>query len=406
MHILYFHQHFSTPKGATGTRSYELAKHLVELGHEVTMVCGSMKSGITGIEKEFTNGKRQGVVKGINIIEFDLSYSNADGFLSRTWSFLKFAFSGVGIVMSYKYDLIFSTTTPLTAGIPGIFAKWLRRKPFVFEVRDLWPELPKAMGVIKNPLVLFAMSALEWASYKSADRCVALSPGIKEGIKKRGIKTEKIATIPNGCDLDIFANSTEKPWRPAGVGKNDLMAVFAGTHGQANGLESVLDAAVELKSRNQTSIKFVLIGDGKLKPELMARAEKEKLDNVIFHNPVPKHKLAGLLKSADIGMQCLANVPAFYYGTSPNKFFDYLSAGIPVLNNYPGWLADLIDEYKCGIVIEPDNPVSFADGLESANREKTALTKMGKNARLLGEREFDRAKLASKWTLWVTKGRV
>src|SRR5690606_31609874 len=150
---------------------------------------------------------------------------------------------------------------------------------FVFEVRDLWPELPKAMGVITNPVVLWAMGLREWVSYRLAHRLVGVSPGSVEGVRKRGGPAERGTMVPNGCDLDIFAAGSE-PWRPAGIADTDLMAVFAGTHGMANGLDSVLDAAAELKRRGRSDIKLLLIGNGKLKPSLQARAAAEGLDNV------------------------------------------------------------------------------------------------------------------------------
>jgi len=404
MRILYFHQHFSTPKGSAGIRSYEMARRLVLHGHQVTMVCGSYGGGKTGLESIFINGKRQGQIDGIDIIEFDLAYSNADGLVKRSLTFVKFAFKSIGLALTSKYDVVLATTTPLTAGIPGIFARWLRGKPFVFEVRDLWPELPKQMGVIKNQAVLAAMSFLEWASYRSAKRCIGLSPGIVEGIKARGVSEDKIALIPNGCDLSIFDSKGVglSSWRPKGIKNTDLMAIFTGTHGLANGLDAALNAAVELKARGRDDIKLVLIGQGKLKPGLEKQAKELELNNVIFHSPVNKEKLSGLMASADVGLQLLANIPAFYYGTSPNKFFDYIAAGLPVLNNYPGWLADLIKENNCGFAIEPDNAKAFADALEQAAGDKGKLKTMGEKANKLAKLEFDRKELADAWVSWVT----
>lgn len=400
MKILYFHQHFSTPKGSVGTRSYEMAQRLLERGHLVTMVCGSYGGGDTGLTAPFVNSRRSGVVDGINIIELDLSYSNSDGFVKRGLTFLKFAWTSVRIALTEKYDVVFATTTPLTAGIPGIFARWLRGKPFVFEVRDLWPELPKAMGVITNPVVLGAMSILEWTTYNSAHRLIGLSPGIVEGIVHRGIAKDKVALLPNGCDLEIF-NADAQPWRPEGVAPEDLLAIFAGTHGIANGLDSLLDAAAELKRRGRTDIKLLLIGQGKLKPALMARARLEQLDNVIFNEPINKQKLSGLMASADIGLQLLANIPAFYFGTSPNKFFDYISAGLPVLNNYPGWLAGMITEHQCGFAVPPEDAAAFASALEKAAGDRPNLKLMGANSLQLAEREFDRAILSNRFVDWL-----
>ena len=400
MKILYFHQHFSTPKGATGIRSYAMAQKLIGQGHEVTMVCGAYGVGKTGLDGDFIDGRREGKVDGIHVIEFDLAYSNHDSFIKRTWQFILFASKSIGVAMLAEYDLVFATSTPLTAGIPGMAARWLRRKKMVFEVRDLWPELPREMGVIKNPVILNAMSILEWASYKSAHKLVGLSPGIVEGIHKKGIESEDIAMIPNGCDLNIF-DRPETPWRPEGVKADELMAVFAGAHGVANGLDAVLDAAELLKSQGEDKIKIVLIGDGREKAKLIERATTQKLDNVVFHDPVDKQKLTGLFASADIGLQILANVPAFYYGTSPNKFFDYISAGLPVLNNYPGWLSDLIKEHSCGYAVAPDDSTAFANALLDAAKNRKALLDMGKNARDLAKSSFDREKLSDQFVDWI-----
>ncbi|MBC5766924.1 glycosyltransferase family 4 protein [Ramlibacter albus] len=400
MKVLYFHQHFVTPKGPGAVRSYMMARHLVEHGHSVTMVCGSAKGATTGLDGPFTRGMRQGMVDGIRVIELDLAYSNSDGFAKRSWTFIRFALRSILLALREPCDLVFATSTPLTAALPGIAARWLRGKPFVFEVRDLWPELPRAMGVIRNPVVLGAMGVLEYAGYRSASALVGLSPGIVEGIARRGTPPGRIHMVPNGCDLDIFAAETE-PWRPEGVASGDLMCVFAGTHGIANGLDSVLDAAAVLQGRGRADIKLVLVGDGKLKPALVRRAAQERLDNVVFLAPVNKARLAGLLAGTDIGLQVLADVPAFYYGTSPNKFFDYLAAGLPVLTNYPGWVADLVQQHDCGWGVPARNPEAFADALEEAARHRERLPVMGANARTLARTQFSRRVLAARWTAAV-----
>ena len=394
MHILYFHQHFSTPKGATGTRSYEMAQKLIKSGHTVTMVCGSYNVGTTGIDKHFVNGRREGEVDGIHVIEFDLSYANTDGFLTRSLLFLKFAYHSVKIALRGDYDLLFATSTPLTASIPGIFAKLVRRKKFVFEVRDLWPELPKAMGVITNPVILWAMGVLEKVSYAKADACIGLSPGIVEGIKSNSRPELPVSMVPNGCDLDMFQARTEAYQFPFEYRENELIACFTGAHGMANGLDKVLDAAKVLKERDDPSVRLVFVGEGKVKAELIERAKQQGLDNCIFLDAMPKDKLVGLLQKADVGLMPLANVPAFYYGTSPNKFFDYISCGLPVLNNYPGWLAEMINEYGCGIAVEPDNPDALADALQSMAKDKTQLQQMGQQGVKLAKEKFNRDHLS------------
>ena len=397
MKILYIHQHFSTPSGPAGTRSYEMAKQLVARGHLVTMVCGSNKMASSGLNGEAVSGLRRGVVDGINVIEFFLPYSNYDSLLKRSLIFIKYAMRSIWLVLRMDYDLIFATTTPLTAGIPGIFARILRRKPFVFEVRDLWPELPREMKVITNPLVLFMLGALEWCSYHAATACIGLSPGIVHGIVKRGIDENKVAMIPNGCDLDLFNPQTARCIRPPGVLEGDFLAVFTGAHGVANGLDAVLDAAKVLKIRARYDIKIVFIGDGKLKPNLVRRAVEEGLDNCLFLDPIPKNQLNAYLRSADTGLMILANVPAFYYGTSPNKFFDYIAIGLPVVNNYPGWLAGIIKDNNCGIAVPPENPDMLATALEALADDREMAAVKGANARRLAEQQFNRTDLANRF---------
>ena len=398
MHVLYFHQHFSTPSGSTGTRSFEMAQRLLARGHEVTMVCGSGQMASSGLEGKPVDGVRQGSVDGINVIELCLPYSNYDSFPKRAWVFWLYAWRSIKLALRLDYDLLFATSTPLTAGIPGIVMKLFRKKPFVFEVRDLWPELPREMGVITNPVLLKAMDLLEWLSYHSADACIGLSPGIVSGIIRRNIPVLRVKMIPNGCDLELFIPTECKGVENIiGIDKNDFIAIFCGAHGIANGLDAVLDAAKVLKGRNEQNIKLLFIGDGRLKPQLVERARKEQLDNCVFCNPVPKFELAKITAACDVGMMILANVPAFYYGTSPNKFFDYIASGLPVLNNYPGWLAEMIRKHDCGIALLPDAPEAFADALVALRDNPARRYRMGADARAFAESDFNREKLADQF---------
>ncbi|QDQ40008.1 glycosyltransferase family 4 protein [Legionella geestiana] len=393
MHILYFHQHYTNRDGGGGTRSYEFARRLVARGHRVTMVCGHNTSGSTGLKGPFKRGMRCGEVEGIDIIELYLPYSNAMGFLKRTLVFLAFSWRSVVVALTHRYDLVFATSTPLTAGIPGIIAKFLRRKAFVFEVRDLWPELPEAMGVITNPLVLKAMSVLEWVSYRAANCCIGLAPGIVEGIRRR-TPSKDIVLVPNGCDPDLFADPPEITVRDWGA--ENFVAIFAGAHGTANGLDALLDVAAELKRRNASNIRLLFVGNGKMKPHLVQRAESEHLDNCIFLDTVPKREIAGIYKTVHVGLMVLQNVPAFYYGTSPNKFFDYIAAGLPVICNYPGWIAEMVAEHDCGYAVSPGDAVAFADRLTALAADPVARQRMSGNARKLAP-SFDRDMLATRF---------
>ena len=402
MKVLYFHQYFSTPAAPAGIRSYALARALVEVGHQVQMVCLPDARNNTGLSGPFTAGRRSGLVEGIEVIEFDLPYSNHAGLMERALVFLRYSWKSLRLALRYDADLIFATSTPLTAGIPGIAARWLRGTPFVFEVRDLWPELPRAMGVVRNPLVLGALSVLEWCSYHSADACIGLAPGICEGIADRGIPPSRIASIPNACDLDLFhpldPGQCKQPELIPGVAAGSFVAAFTGAHGQANGLDAVLDLAGELRSRGRHDIQLLLIGDGRCKPALEQRAAAEALENCHFLPLVPKTKLAQLLRqSVHVGLMVLADVPAFYRGTSPNKFFDYLACGLPVVNNYPGWLADLIRNHRLGVPVPPRDAKAFADTLIALADDRVHLQTLGAHARALAESKFSRVVLAAEW---------
>tara|TARA_Y100000816_G_scaffold52638_1_gene33798 strand:+ start:201 stop:1403 length:1203 start_codon:yes stop_codon:yes gene_type:complete len=391
MKILYFHQHFSTPAGSIGTRSYEFAKKLIKNGHSVTMICGSYWISNTGLSGSFKNGRRSGTVDGINVVEFELSYSNADSFIKRTLIFFKYSWQGIKIALLEDYDILFATSTPLTAGIPGIISKIFRRKTFIFEIRDLWPELPKAMGVITNPFLLKMMDWLETISYKMATACIGLSPGIVNGIKKK-VNHKKVKMIPNGCDLELIKSISHN--------KKDrkFIAVYTGAHGFANGLDSVLDGAKILLQKGESDIEIQLIGDGALKPKLNQRVEDENINNCKLIEPMGKSDLFTYLrKNADIGLMILDDIPAFYYGTSPNKFFDYIALGLPVLNNYPGWLAEMISENKCGIAVKPRAPNAFAEALITMKEDKKSLAQMGQNAKKLAVSKFNRNKLSDQF---------
>jgi glycosyltransferase involved in cell wall biosynthesis len=400
MKILYFHQHFGTPQGAGGTRSYEMARALIAAGHQVTMVCGSYQRAALDLSYDAQKGWARGDIDGIDVISLPLAYSNRDGLAKRTATFIRFALRSIGIALRHEADLLFATSTPLTASIPGIVARLLRGKRFVFEVRDLWPELPRALGM-RNPVLLGGMSLLEWLSYRSAQACIGLSPGIVTGIERRSQPGKPIAMIPNGSDLNLFKPGNRADLRLPGVGPDDFVAAFTGAHGIANGLDAVLAAAAVLKERGEMRVKLLFIGDGKEKDRLARKAQAEGLTNCLFFDPAPKTELAGLVGALNCGLMILKNVPAFYYGTSPNKFFDYISAGLPVLNNYPGWLADLITEHQCGLAVPPDNPIAFAEALIYLADHPEECVQMGRNARALAETQFAREKLAGEMVAFL-----
>ena len=366
------------------------------------MVCGLEGNSKIDIPQTENKNICRGMVDGIDVIQISVPYSNNMSVFARAKAFVSFAWQCTKYAMKEDYDVLFATSTPLTAGIPGIVMKLFRRKKFIFEVRDLWPELPKALGMT-NPIWIGGMSILEWLSYHLADGCIGLSPGICEGIRRRSQKNKPIEMVSNGCDLEIFKPSLKEPLMMEGITSEDKVAVFTGAHGIANGLDAVLDAAKVLKDMGRNDIKLAFIGKGKVKQHLVERVKEEQLSNCLFFDPIPKFQLAKVVASATVGLMVLKNVPAFYYGTSPNKFFDYIASGLPILNNYPGWLAGMISENQMGEVVEPDNAKAFAEALVRMVDNPVALAEYSKNARAFAEKEFDRGILGKRFVDFFEK---
>lgn len=410
MRIVYLHQYFVSPKATgrnvTGTRSYEFARRFAEAGHEVHMVCsdwlGQHGGSPSGVGSATENGGvspsgpwRDELLDGIHVHALPLSYSNKLDYSARVKVFLRFAWLACHRAASLRGDVIFATSTPLTIAIPGIWASLRSRAPMVFEVRDLWPEAPREMGVLTNPALLWLAETLERQAYRRAAHVVALSPGMRDGVVAAGIPAEQVTMIPNACDLSLFHPGVDGGPMRARLGLGDRVAfLYFGTMGPANGLGFVLDGAAELKRRGETRAVFVLHGDGKERPALEARKAAEGLDNVIFSNPLEgKAKVAEIVAAADVGMTIYKNLPVLYT-CSPNKMFDTLAAGRPVLTNMPGWLGGLVEGNDCGVFVEPDRPASFADKVQSLVARRAQLPEMGRRARALAERQFSRDVLA------------
>lgn len=388
MKILLVHQYFNLTKG--GFRTYTFARYLVNRGHKVVVVTSNRDN------PHWKKFERK-TIDGIEIIYIKNYYSNKMRFLRRILSFLRFMYLTIKTVRRINdADLLYATSTPLTVGIPGIFFKRKFNKPFVFEVRDLWPELPVAMGVIKNKWLILFLKYWERKIYFASDHIIALSPGMQEGILQTGYPFKKTTLISNGCDIEILNKDNEQKIIIPGIEPNDLTLIYAGNFGLANGLNYVIDLAKYLQNSGISYIKFILIGDGMKKEYLQNEIKRENLRNVIMFDYMPKDQVKKYIRSADIGMQILTDIPAFYYGTSPNKFFDYISLAKPVFNNYPGWLADLITEYNCGCVVNRNDFESAFIELDKYHQNRKLIKNQGENALKLAIDKFDRNKLAAK----------
>jgi glycosyltransferase involved in cell wall biosynthesis len=398
MHILYLHQYFATRKGTTGTRSYEFARYLTGKGHRVTMITSGLENREFPVpdDKKYAEFETQ----RINVIAIAAAYNDPQvgtgmSGLQRMFKFYQFAWLACRVGQKLPApDVVFATHTPLTIGLAGLTLGRYFKVPFVFEVRDLWPEALVNVGALKNPLVIWWLERMAKKIYAGAKHIVALSPGIKEGIVRAGVPADKVTVIPNAGDLDLFSPDIDGSAQRRRLGLKDrFTAIYFGAMGLANGLEYVIEAARILAERGNDHIVLVLLGSGGKRVELEKLASEYELKNVIFSNPAyDKEQLAQIVAGCDV---CLTIYRAAKeYTWSPNKMFDALAAGKPVLINVPGWLGETIEKNNCGRCIDARRPKMLADALQELAANPKLCRQMAKNARELAEREFDRLKLA------------
>lgn len=396
MHILLIHQAFAALDEPGGTRHHEIARHLEKKGYHVTIITSPV-SYLTGTIKRNQSLENKNVSdrKGITVLRSYTYPALHRSFLHRIFSFLSFMVSSFIVALQvHDVDLVWGTSPPIFQGVTAWIISRLKQVPFLFEVRDLWPAFAIEVGILKNPILIRASEWLEHFLYSHADLIIVNSPGFIEHVEKRGAK--KIKLVPNGSDTAMF--------RPQDNGldfrlehqiglENRFVALYAGAHGMSNDLGVLLDAADIL--RNHENIEIVLLGDGKDKSSLMSRAEEMNLTNVHFLSPIPKIQMSQALAAADACIAILKPVPL--YGTVyPNKVFDYMAAGRPVVLAIDGVIREVVEEAEAGIFVAPGNADALANAIKHLSSNPVLCTKMGSQGRRYIEMHFDRQQLADK----------
>ena len=388
--INYLHQYFNTSEMTGGTRSYEMAKQLVVKGHQVNMITSWRED----------DGRRdwfKTVEDGIRVYWLPVPYSNNMNFKKRIRSFLHFAVGAAHKTASLNADVIFATSTPLTVALPGVYAAKYQKIPMVFEVRDLWPEVPIAVGALRNFILRYAAIQLERFAYRRSERIVALSPGMKKGVMKTGFPAEKIAVIPNISNLEFYDprysnNHAFRAEHPE-IGNGPLI-VYAGSLGKINDVAYL--AHIAAASRKLAfSLQFAVIGRGIEEKTIREVAKNLGVLGKNFHmfSSVPKQKMPEILAAADVALSLVLDLKALW-ANSANKFFDALASGKPIAINYGGWQAALINETGAGIVIPPNEPEAAAELLSTFVADEKRIAKAGRAARKLAEERFSREQLS------------
>lgn len=391
MKIVYLHQYFNSPAMAGGTRSYEMARRLVAKGHEVDLVTTWREP--TDRRDWFVTDEA-----GIRVHWLPVEYSNSMNVPQRIRAFLRFAVASALKAAQLGGDVVFATSTPLTVALPGIYASWRGRVPLVFEVRDLWPAVPIAFGALRNPLAISLARGLERFTYHYASRIVALAPGMAEDVAATGIPREKIAVIPNGCDVDVFGATSSRP-SPRDVhswlGERDLV-LYAGTLGRVAGVGYLvrLAAAVE---RLDPEIRFVVLGEGAERDAIRAAAaEAGLLGRTLFMlDAIPKRDLVPWLHAADMTLALFAGPRVAWKDAVQNKFFDSLAAGKPVACNFVGWQSEIAVEAGVGLILDRADMAVAAHALVAKLQDEAWLAGVPARARELVQTRFERGLLAA-----------
>ncbi len=397
MHILIIHQAFASFDEPGGTRHYEFARLLARRGHRVTVIASPV-SYITGekaplrLPPSLESGIG-GEQEGLNILRASVYSAHHKSFFHRMLAFFSFMLSSFRLGLGVKeVDLVWGTSPPIFQGVSAWLLARLKRARFLFEVRDLWPQFAVAVGVLKNPLLIRLSEWLEEFLYRHADRVMVNSPGFIEHVKSRG--AGRVELIPNGADPSMFNPADQGlEFRKANGLEGQFVALYAGAHGMSNDLDVVLEAARLLQ--NEKKIRIVLLGDGKEKPALQARAARMGLSNVTFLPSVPKSGMPSALAGADACIAILKPLEE-YKTTYPNKVFDYMAAGRPVILAIDGVIREVVEAAGCGLFVEPGNPQALAEAVRKLAENPKISKGMGLKGRKYLEENFSREQMAEK----------
>lgn len=393
MEILYLHQYFCPPGGSGNNRSYELGAYMKACGHNVTFITSTAYFPPQYYQHLKVGEVGQLDIEGMKVFVIHVPYSHMMSFRQRIKAFLSFYRKALKVSRSLRlakpFDLVYASSTPLTVGEAGrkMAKRW--RCPLIYECVDVWPDVPIGMKILRNPLLIAWLNGKTKQIYREASHIVTLSEGMRDQILSHRVPAEKVEVIHNGTHPAKF------PYVERQTDKEETRVIYTGTVGKANGLAQLMETAALIQKRGREDVQFDVLGDGNELELVKEKARDLGLKNVHFLKKVPKEKVAGLLENADIGVVCFANFKVLE-ANSANKFFDYLSSGLPVVNNYEGWQAKYLSEWKCGLYSEQGNNEAFAENILRLADNPELRREMGLRGRKLAETHFDRRDLAAR----------
>lgn len=391
MKILLINQSFVSPDEPGHTRHFEMAQYLRQHGHELVIVGGDVnyQTGRSTTKRRRVFEKVEENIDGIQILRAYVYPSLHRSYFWRTVSFFSFMFSSIWTALQVRdVDLVMGTTPPIFQAVSAWVVSIVRRRPFLLEVRDLWPEFGVGMGVLKNPIIIAMTRWLESFLYARATHILVNSPAYRTYMLKKGIPEKKVTFIPYGTDIEMFNPNVDGSAIRRKLGVDDKFVVlYAGALGAANDIYTLLRAADRL--RNEPNIRFVLFGDGKERVNIEQESHRKNLENVIIAGVYPKKEMPYVLASSDICLAILQNIEMFRT-TYPNKVFDYMAAGRATVLVIDGVIRDVIETAKGGIFVEPGDDEQLAKTILELSIDPARVQQMGWNAREYLVKNLDR----------------
>ncbi|MHB8132575.1 MAG: glycosyltransferase family 4 protein [Anaerolineaceae bacterium] len=389
MKILLINQAFVSPEEPGHTRHYELAQYLKSMGHELVIVASDLnyQTGLKTVDHKGISIKQN--INGIQVMRAYIYPALHKSYFWRIISFFSFMFSSIWVALKVKdVDLVMGTTPPIFQAVSAWVVAMLRRKPFLLEVRDLWPEFIVSMGVFKNPVLIKMARWLEKFLYSRATHILVNSPAYAEYIQQKKVPEQKISYIPYGTDIEMFSpeNSGQLVREKYNLSEK-FVVLYAGALGQANDIYTIIRAANLLK--NHSNIQFVLFGDGKEKTKLVEEVHRLDLHNILFAGVTPKKEMPSVLAAADVCLAILQDISMFRT-TYPNKVFDYMAAGKATILVIDGVVRNVIEKADGGVFVHPGDEAKLAEVVLNLSCNLERVKEMGRNARLYLVNNLDR----------------
>lgn len=399
MHVLLVHPYFLPPGAAGSVRWNEMTRHWVVSGHRVTVLAGSVDY-LSGKIHQATDNQSENkqVASGIRVIRVSMSRFYNRGRWGRLWAYWTFFWNSLGAGLFWvngPVDVMLATSPPLTAGLTGYLLARLRGKPFVLEIRDLWPDAPVELGYLTNPFLIRIAHWLERFLYRKAAHIITLTPAFRHVlVTQKGVLPSRCTTISNGADFDLTHSLSEAVDRDKFREQHDLAGrfwvVYTGAHRFANGLPAMIEAAETMKDK---PIGFLMIGDGPEKAKLQAETIRRGLINIRFLPAVPKPDVLRWIAAADAGLVIMQPMPIFKTMLSA-KLFDYLACGKPVLTAIDGLTRQLAEHHEFGVFVDPENPASWHKQICSYIAQPILGKKHGDNGFRYAQQNANRTTLA------------